>query len=95
MKCPKCQIENRSGIKFCNKCGHNLQTTPDPLVPKKTDFKEKKVNSHFEDSNRPFRIIDGERKYVTVLFSDLSGYTAMSEKLDPEEVKEITSRIFC
>jgi class 3 adenylate cyclase len=36
----------------------------------------------------------GERKYVTVLFSDLSGYTAMSEKLDPEEVKEITSRIF-
>jgi class 3 adenylate cyclase len=28
------------------------------------------------------------------LFSDLTGYTAMSEKLDPEEVKEITSRIF-
>jgi len=36
----------------------------------------------------------GERKQVTVLFSDLSGYTAMSEKLDPEEVKEIMSRIF-
>ena len=36
----------------------------------------------------------GERKHVTVLFSDLTGYTAMSEKLDPEEVKEITSRIF-
>jgi class 3 adenylate cyclase len=34
------------------------------------------------------------RKHVTVLFSDLSGYTAMSEKLDPEEVKEIMSRIF-
>lgn len=38
--------------------------------------------------------INGERKYVTVLFSDMSGYTAMSERLDPEEVKEITSRIF-
>jgi adenylate cyclase len=38
--------------------------------------------------------IEGERKQVTVLFSDLTGYTAMSEKLDPEEVKEITSRIF-
>ncbi|MGB9441032.1 MAG: adenylate/guanylate cyclase domain-containing protein, partial [Desulfobacterales bacterium] len=38
--------------------------------------------------------IDGERKHVTVLFSDLTGYTAMSEKLDPEEVKGITSRIF-
>jgi class 3 adenylate cyclase len=37
---------------------------------------------------------EGERKHVTVLFSDLSGYTSMSERLDPEEVKEIMSRIF-
>lgn len=37
---------------------------------------------------------EGERRQVTVAFSDLSGYTAMSEKLDPEEVKQITSRIF-
>jgi class 3 adenylate cyclase len=37
---------------------------------------------------------EGERKHVTVLFSDLSGYTAMCERLDPEEVKEIMSRIF-
>ena len=36
----------------------------------------------------------GERKNVTVLFSDLSGYTAMSEKLDPEELKEVIGRIF-
>ncbi|MBU0768071.1 MAG: AAA family ATPase, partial [Proteobacteria bacterium] len=38
--------------------------------------------------------IKGERKHVTVLFSDLSGYTNMSEQLDPEEVKEIMSKIF-
>jgi adenylate cyclase len=37
---------------------------------------------------------DSERKCVTVMFSDLTGYTEMSEKLDPEEVKEITSAIF-
>ncbi|MBN2178511.1 MAG: AAA family ATPase [Deltaproteobacteria bacterium] len=36
----------------------------------------------------------GERKHVTVMFSDLSGYTAMTEKLDPEEVKEIIDRVF-
>jgi class 3 adenylate cyclase len=36
----------------------------------------------------------GERKHVTVLFSDLSGYTAMSEKLDPEEIKDIMTRVF-
>jgi class 3 adenylate cyclase/tetratricopeptide (TPR) repeat protein len=38
--------------------------------------------------------LEGERKHVTVLFSDLSGYTAMTERLDPEEVKEIMSQIF-
>jgi class 3 adenylate cyclase/tetratricopeptide (TPR) repeat protein len=38
--------------------------------------------------------IEGERKQVTVLISDLSGYTAMSEELDAEEVREILSRIF-
>ena len=31
----------------------------------------------------------GERKQVTVLFADLSGYTAMTEALDAEDVKEI------
>ena len=36
----------------------------------------------------------GERKQVTVIFSDLSGYTVLSEKLDPEEVQSIMSRIF-
>jgi class 3 adenylate cyclase/tetratricopeptide (TPR) repeat protein len=31
---------------------------------------------------------------VTALFSDLTGYTALTERLDPEQVKEITGRIF-
>jgi len=39
-------------------------------------------------------IPEAERKRVTALFSDLTGYTAMTERLDPEEVKEITGRIF-
>lgn len=29
-----------------------------------------------------------------MLFSDLCDYTAISEKIDPEEVKEILGRIF-
>ena len=47
-----------------------------------------------EDSPKSSPIPDAERKRVTALFSDLSGYTAITEKLDPEEVKEITSSIF-
>jgi class 3 adenylate cyclase/tetratricopeptide (TPR) repeat protein len=37
---------------------------------------------------------ESERRHVTVLFTDLTGYTAMCERFDPEDVKEIMSRIF-
>lgn len=37
---------------------------------------------------------ESERKHVTILFSDLSGYTAINERLDPEEVTEIMRTIF-
>jgi class 3 adenylate cyclase len=35
-----------------------------------------------------------ERKHVTVLLADVSGFTALSERLDPEQVSEIMDRTF-
>src|SRR5207249_8632539 len=35
-----------------------------------------------------------ERKHVTVLLSDVSGFTAMSERLDAEDVRDILDRAF-
>ncbi|MBI4728657.1 MAG: AAA family ATPase [Acidobacteria bacterium] len=35
-----------------------------------------------------------ERRVVSVLFGDLTGFTEMSERLDPEEVKAIVDRAF-
>ena len=34
-------------------------------------------------------VLGGERRYCTFLFTDVRGFTAMSEKLDPEEVTKI------
>ena len=34
----------------------------------------------------------GERRQVTILFADLSGFTALSQLLDPEELHEVVSR---
>jgi len=114
MRCPKCQLDNPDGArfcnecghgleiscrvcgnvnppagKFCNECGHSLKNPPDvnPVVHPETSFPGDE-SVVYPDS------IKSERKHVTVLFSDLSGYTGMSEKLDPEEVKEIMNRIF-
>ncbi len=36
---------------------------------------------------------EGERRHATVVFSDLSGYTALNEAFDPEEVEAIMARI--
>ncbi len=38
--------------------------------------------------------VEGERRFVTILFGDVSGFTALSEKLDPEEVVHIINRYF-
>jgi class 3 adenylate cyclase/tetratricopeptide (TPR) repeat protein len=38
--------------------------------------------------------LEGERKQVTVLFTDVSGFTSISEKLDPEDVHQLMNRAF-
>jgi len=99
MKCPKCQFENEESARFCSSCGQRLEL----LCPE--CGKSSKHGSRFcsacghrlEDvpaREKPIPPTDSERKHVTVLFSDISGYTAMTEKLDPEEVKEIMGRVF-
>ena len=35
----------------------------------------------------------GERRYATVMFADLSGYTSLNERLDPEDVSGLMSRV--
>ena len=99
MKCPKCQFENRDGAKFCKDCGANLEVaclecgTVYKLGSKFCDECGFKLDQEIDPAKSDLTS-EGERKHVTVLFSDLSGYTTMSERLDPEEVKEITGRIF-
>lgn len=63
---------------FCNKCGASV-TTGDQVADKSDKTDSQPV---------------GERKHATVLFSDLLGYTAMAERLDSEEVKNLMAEIF-
>jgi len=37
---------------------------------------------------------EGERKLVTVIFADISGFTALSDKPDPETVREFKNACF-
>lgn len=47
-----------------------------------------------EAEGSPVPGLKAERRQVTVMFADISGFTAMSEKLDPEEVRSLINACF-
>jgi len=92
--CPSCGHPCQVDSIFCDECGHDLGKSTEAAALKEND-PDTLISESPPEETIPTNIpAEGERKHVTVLFSDLSGYTAVSEKLDPEEVKEITSLIF-
>ena len=44
--------------------------------------------------DKPAPVFEGERKLVTIMFADLSGFTALAENLDPEAVRELVNACF-
>jgi class 3 adenylate cyclase/tetratricopeptide (TPR) repeat protein len=94
LKCPQCGHPLPPVAKFCEMCGHplpKLEEVP-PIDYSKPHSYTPKFLADKILSNR--RLIEGERKLVTVLFADVANYTAMSEKLDPEEVRQIVDGCF-
>lgn len=49
------------------------------------------VPKQLADKTRAAGHIEGERRQVTVFFADISGFTALSERLDPEDVAGLTN----
>jgi class 3 adenylate cyclase/tetratricopeptide (TPR) repeat protein len=88
--CSNCGTKNSARHNFCNKCGNKLIFTDSRPDAGCSAPSLSKVAHDFHLSTG----IIGERKHVTVLFSDMTGYTSMGDMLDPEEVKEITGGIF-
>jgi class 3 adenylate cyclase/tetratricopeptide (TPR) repeat protein len=91
--CPECGAKNRAENKFCDECGYNFKTHKETTA-EILEEESLPLPTTAEKSPRVLSPVIGERKHVTALFSDLSGYTTMSERLDPEEIKEITGKIF-
>src|SRR5437867_12186718 len=100
MQCPSCRHENPEAQKFCGECGARLgATAPAPSAP--AAIRERFASpaaytpKHLAEKILTSRsAVEGERKQVTVMFTDVSGFTAMSEQLDPEEVHSIMDRAF-
>lgn len=94
LTCPECGAEIVSGDRFCGECGQDLEE-PAEAAPVAYDRPHSYTPKHLADKILTTRSsMEGERKLVTVVFADVADFTAMSEKLDPEEVHDIMDGCF-
>jgi class 3 adenylate cyclase/tetratricopeptide (TPR) repeat protein len=81
-RCPQCGFDNASAARFCGQCGAAL-TAGAPVRPP--------TGSPIQTLERPEERPQprlGERRHLTVMFSDLVGSTELAARLDPEEWQE-------
>src|SRR5687768_4385774 len=76
--CPSCGALTQIGSKFCGDCGGKL--TPAEPLPR-PDVRHQPALLHPTSS--------AERRQLTVMFCDLVGSTALSARLDPEDLREV------
>jgi class 3 adenylate cyclase/type II secretory pathway predicted ATPase ExeA len=107
-KCPSCGAESPPGAKFCIECGASLSAGSAPAAPptpsaappaQPSDASAGQGSGLFGGQIPgggsgwgPAGSLPEERRNATVLFADLSGYTAVAERLDPEAVKAFVDR---
>jgi len=100
IKCPSCDAFVPLGKKFCGECGHDLSLPSEP-PPRDLSLDEKLVKiQRYLPKGLTEKIlaqrdrIEGERKQVTVLFCDMEGFTALSDRLGPEEAYSIMDQVY-
>jgi class 3 adenylate cyclase/tetratricopeptide (TPR) repeat protein len=86
--CPACRFENQPSAKFCGGCAARLgAAVAPPAVPASPESYTPKPLA--ERILRSRGALEGERKQVTVLFSDIKGSMELIQGSDPEEARRI------
>ena len=98
--CPTCGFGNFPSFKFCAECGEKLAQLHEP-TPETHSFDDKleQIQKYLPKGIAEKILaqkgkIEGERKQVTVMFCDMVGFTALSERFDPEDIYPIMDKIF-
>ena len=88
--CSSCGGTNPEGMRFCGHCGAPM-TAPQPAP---ADEREAALTAFASDRIDPTGAgMTEERRLITALFADLSGFTPLSERLDAEELLEVIDPI--
>jgi class 3 adenylate cyclase/tetratricopeptide (TPR) repeat protein len=94
--CASCGASVPAGTKFCGACGAAV-AAPAAEKPAAVRYAEPQSYTPAHLAQRILKdraALSGERKLVTVLFADVSGFTSLSEHLDPEEVHGVIKHAF-
>ena len=96
--CVNCGGENPEAMRFCGHCGSPRESpavpAPDPtgsapraeVTSTLRSFVSTQVADRLEESEG---LLAEERRLVTAVFADISGFTALAERYDPEELSEV------
>jgi len=101
MLCEKCGYENPKNMRFCGQCATPLNVTcPSCNFSNPFDFefcgqcatrlsKTQNTESRSTTQTHTPKEQSAERRQLTVLFCDIVGSSALSERIDPEELRDI------
>ncbi len=81
--CTQCQANNPLSGRFCLECGTSLLSWHRSGLQNRQSVREPR--------HTPYRQ-PAERRHLTVMFCDLVGSTAISEQLDPEELRDLIQK---
>jgi adenylate cyclase len=87
-RCANCRASVRARDRFCPSCGTPLDNTASPARRAGTE------SASLQVTDAELVDLGEQRKVVTILFADLSGSTALGERLDPEELRGILASYF-
>ena len=91
-RCATCGAAVRAKDRFCRACGTPLGPTAAkvgaPALTNAPGGASLQVGGHTATA------LGEQRKFVTVVFADLSGSTSLGERLDPEELRGILASYF-
>jgi predicted ATPase/class 3 adenylate cyclase len=101
MKCEACGADNTPAARFCLNCGAGLLVRCSHCaadLPAGARFcpacGQPVASAGSGESSQTAGLPAGERKQVTVLFADFSGYTAFAASLDAEEVRDYMTSLW-
>src|SRR5918995_3269285 len=97
--CANCGAENQAEMKFCGHCGSPAQaaSSAPPPAPAQAEIDQDVAETlrSFVAGQVAERLIEAggeipeERRLITALFADVSGFTSLADRLDPEQLLEV------